>query len=119
MAHRTHARFPQCALAAETLRPPFDATRRPADCRWALNATDSLRLAGRWRILKAMGFEAGERVGGYELVEPLGVGGQGSVWKVIDSVDREAWRALKLVDTTEVGAATSSGCVARRACWSA
>lgn len=51
-----------------------------------------------------MGFEAGQRLGGYELREPLGVGGQGSVWKAVDAVDPDQSRALKLVDVRNVGA---------------
>lgn len=52
-----------------------------------------------------MAFEAGQRLCGYVLVERLGAGGQGSVWKANDSVDPSIHRALKLVDTHKVGAA--------------
>lgn len=39
----------------------------------------------------------GSVVGTYRLVEQLGRGGQGSVWKCADPVDRAAHRALKLI----------------------
>lgn len=41
---------------------------------------------------------AGQRVDRYELLAPLGRGGQGSVWRVRDPLLPEAPRALKLVD---------------------
>ncbi|MFS8071416.1 MAG: protein kinase domain-containing protein, partial [Byssovorax sp.] len=44
-----------------------------------------------------MQFRAGDRINHYTLLEPLGEGGQGSVWKVIDPRDGGVVRALKLV----------------------
>jgi serine/threonine-protein kinase len=42
-------------------------------------------------------FRAGEQVDRYTLVERLGKGGQGTVWKVIDLLDRSL-KAVKLID---------------------
>jgi serine/threonine-protein kinase len=52
-----------------------------------------------------MAYDAGQRVGGYVLVERLGAGGQGSVWKARDAIDPSAYRALKLIDTHKAGSA--------------
>jgi serine/threonine protein kinase len=46
---------------------------------------------------RAVQFRAGDRVNHYTLIEPLGEGGQGSVWKVVDPRDGGVVRALKLV----------------------
>ncbi len=50
-----------------------------------------------------MQFHTGDRVNHYTLIEPLGEGGQGTVWKVVDPRDGGVVRALKLVSL--VGAA--------------
>ncbi|MEO7328079.1 MAG: serine/threonine-protein kinase, partial [Minicystis sp.] len=52
-----------------------------------------------------MRFHQGERVDHYTLLEPLGEGGQGSVWKVLDPRDGGVVRALKLVSLSETGPA--------------
>ena len=52
-----------------------------------------------------MAYDAGQRLGGYLLVERLGAGGQGCVWKASALVDPSIYRALKLIDTDKVGAA--------------
>ncbi len=44
-----------------------------------------------------MQFRAGDRINHYTLIEALGEGGQGSVWKVVDPRDGGVVRALKLV----------------------
>jgi serine/threonine-protein kinase len=44
-----------------------------------------------------MQFRAGDRINHYTLIEALGEGGQGSVWKVVDPRDGGVERALKLV----------------------
>lgn len=44
-----------------------------------------------------MEFRAGEKVDRYTLVEGLGKGGQGTVWKVIDQLDH-ALKAVKFID---------------------
>ncbi len=46
---------------------------------------------------------AGQRLDRYELLAPLGRGGQGSVWRVRDPLLPEAPRALKLVDIALAG----------------
>jgi serine/threonine-protein kinase len=48
---------------------------------------------------------AGEQINHYTLLEALGKGGQGSVWKVIDPRDGGVVRALKLVFLAEPGSA--------------
>ncbi|WP_438037692.1 protein kinase domain-containing protein [Sorangium sp. So ce128] len=50
-----------------------------------------------------MGLRAGDRVDHYTLVMPLGEGGQGAVWKVIDPREGGVVRALKLVRLEEAG----------------
>jgi serine/threonine-protein kinase len=47
----------------------------------------------------------GDRVDHYTLLEPLGEGGQGAVWKVLDPRDGGVVRALKLVALAETGPA--------------
>jgi serine/threonine-protein kinase len=49
---------------------------------------------------------AGDRVDHYTLVKPLGAGGQGSVWQVIDPREGGVVRALKLVALEETGRAS-------------
>ncbi|WP_437323016.1 protein kinase domain-containing protein [Sorangium sp. So ce381] len=50
-----------------------------------------------------MRLRAGDRVDHYTLVKPLGEGGQGAVWKVIDPREGGVVRALKLVRLEEAG----------------
>jgi serine/threonine-protein kinase len=50
-------------------------------------------------------FRTGDRVNHYTLIEPLGEGGQGTVWKVIDPRDGGVVRALKLVSLFGAGPA--------------
>lgn len=52
-----------------------------------------------------MQLRAGEQVNHYTLLEPLGKGGQGSVWKVVDPRSGGVVRALKIVFLAETGAA--------------
>lgn len=52
-----------------------------------------------------MDLRAGQRIDHYTLLEPLGEGGQGSVWKVLDPRDGGVVRALKLVSLAETGPA--------------
>jgi serine/threonine-protein kinase len=58
-----------------------------------------------------MEFRAGDRVNHYTLLEPLGEGGQGSVWRVVDPRDGGIERALKLVSLAATGAAGFSRAV--------
>ncbi len=48
-----------------------------------------------------MEFRAGENVDKYTLVEGLGKGGQGTVWKVIDQLDRSL-KAVKFIDLAQL-----------------
>lgn len=48
-----------------------------------------------------MEISAGARIDRYLLVEPLGEGGQGSVWKAMDSLDASRVVALKLVSIAQ------------------
>ncbi|WP_437520856.1 protein kinase [Sorangium sp. So ce726] len=50
-----------------------------------------------------MRLRAGDRVDHYTLVKPLGEGGQGAVWKVIDPRQGGVVRALKLVRLEDAG----------------
>jgi serine/threonine-protein kinase len=50
-----------------------------------------------------MDLRAGQQVDHYTLIEPLGEGGQGSVWKVLDPREGGVVRALKLVSLAETG----------------
>jgi serine/threonine-protein kinase len=52
-----------------------------------------------------MTLRAGEQIDHYTLVKPLGEGGQGSVWKVIDPRGGGTVRALKLVQLDQAGRA--------------
>src|SRR5690349_18258385 len=52
-----------------------------------------------------MQIRPGDRVNHYTLLEPLGEGGQGAVWKVVDPRDGGVVRALKLVALAETGPA--------------
>lgn len=52
-----------------------------------------------------MQFRVGDRINHYTLIEPLGEGGQGSVWKVVDPRDGGIFRALKLVSLFGAGPA--------------
>lgn len=51
-----------------------------------------------------MHHRAGDQVNHYTLLEPLGEGGQGSVWKVLDPRGGGVERALKIVSLSETGA---------------
>lgn len=53
-----------------------------------------------------MPFRSGDRINHYTLLAPLGEGGQGSVWKVVDPRDGGILRALKLVSVGETGPAS-------------
>jgi serine/threonine-protein kinase len=57
-----------------------------------------------------MQLRRGDRVNHYTLLEPLGEGGQGSVWKVVDPRDGGLVRALKLIALGETGAAAFDPC---------
>ncbi len=48
-----------------------------------------------------MEISAGARIDRYLLVEPLGEGGQGSVWKAVDALDASRVVALKLVSIAQ------------------
>jgi serine/threonine-protein kinase len=50
-----------------------------------------------------MHHRAGDQVNHYTLLEPLGEGGQGSVWKVLDPRGGGVERALKIVSLSETG----------------
>jgi serine/threonine-protein kinase len=50
-----------------------------------------------------MQLRAGEQINHYTLLEPLGEGGQGSVWKIVDPRDGGVVRALKLISLAETG----------------
>lgn len=52
-----------------------------------------------------MQLSPGDRVDHYTLLSPLGEGGQGSVWKVLDPRDGGVMRALKLIALSEAGPA--------------
>src|SRR5690242_13158324 len=52
-----------------------------------------------------MRFHPGDKIDHYTLIEPLGAGGQGAVWKVLDPRHGGVVRALKLVILSETGAA--------------
>ena len=51
----------------------------------------------------SLDLRAGQRIDHYTLLEPLGEGGQGSVWKVLDPRDGGVMRALKIVSLAETG----------------
>jgi serine/threonine-protein kinase len=51
-------------------------------------------------------FRSGDRINHYTLLEALGEGGQGSVWKVLDPRDGGVVRALKLVSLAKTGPAS-------------
>ena len=59
----------------------------------------------RGRVI-ALDLRAGQRIDHHSLLEPLGEGGQGSVWKVLDPRDGGVVRALKLVSLAETGPAS-------------
>lgn len=52
-----------------------------------------------------MQLRPGDRVDHYTLLEPLGEGGQGAVWKILDPRDGGVARALKLISLAETGPA--------------
>lgn len=52
-----------------------------------------------------MQLRPGDRINHYTLLEALGEGGQGSVWKVVDPRDGGLVRALKLISLAETGPA--------------
>ncbi len=51
-----------------------------------------------------MRVRAGQRIDRYELIEPLGAGGQGSVWKAKDLLENGPVRAVKLIARERVSA---------------
>lgn len=53
--------------------------------------------------MSSLDLRAGQRIDHYTLLEPLGEGGQGSVWKVLDPRDGGVMRALKIVSLAETG----------------
>ncbi|HSN99872.1 MAG TPA: serine/threonine-protein kinase, partial [Candidatus Nanopelagicales bacterium] len=60
----------------------------------------------RLRYHRPVELRPGLRIDRYTLVEPLGRGGQGSVWKVVDPLDGGAVRALKLIRLRGLDAGT-------------
>src|SRR5262245_34828016 len=51
-----------------------------------------------------MEIKEGDRIDRYTLLAPIGEGGQGAVWRVLDPLDGGVERALKLVPTSGVSA---------------